>query len=150
MAFNIKATMEAVHGYLLASGYFAQVQVGEPKQPPREELAASIFMDAVSVASLTLGTTIERHVLTVRLYRDMLSEPQQEIEYDLAMAVSQISGDLLGDYDLGATIRNVDAAGQHGPPMGASWGYAEVGGVMYRVVDLLVPLIVDDSAMPAP
>ena len=146
MAFNIKSTIEAISSFLQAGGYIEKEGVGEPKSPPAEELSASVFMDSVGVVELTLGTTIEIHTVNIRLYMKMLQEPTEQVEYKLAEVVSDIGSDLLGDYDLGATIRNVDAGGSKGSAMRAQWGYLDLGGTMFRVVDLFVPLLVDDSA----
>ncbi len=79
----------------------------------------------------------------------MLNEPEDQIEYQLAEALSEISSDLIGEYDLGATIRNIDVGGIYGQSLTSEWGYLDVGGVMFRVVDITVPLIVDDSATAA-
>ena len=146
MAFDIKSTIEAIDSFLLAGGYVEKSSVGEPKSPPSEGLSASVFMSSVGVAKVTLGTTIELHTVVIRLYKNMMEEPTEGIEYQLAQVVSAISSDLLGDFDLGATIRNVDAAGAEGSSMRAAWGYIDLGGVMFRSVDIFVPLIVDDSA----
>ena len=146
MAFNIKATIQSINSFLRAGGYVSQASVGEPKSPPTEYVSASVIMDSFSVVSLTLGTTIELQSVTIRLYLNMLMEPTEEVEYKLAEVASQIGSDLLGDYDLGASIRNVDVGGQHGSPLRAQWGYVDLGGTMFRVVDIFVPLIVDDSA----
>tara|TARA_Y100000310_G_scaffold317160_1_gene369703 strand:- start:2194 stop:2646 length:453 start_codon:yes stop_codon:yes gene_type:complete len=146
MAFAIKATLQAVQSYLMASGYFSEVSVGEPKQPVEGELTAALFMSSATVAELTLATTIELHVATIRVYGDMLREPTEEIEFGLAEVVQDVGSDLLGEYDLGATIRNVDAGGQYGTPMSTNWGHVEVSGKMYRIADITLPLIVDDSA----
>jgi len=152
LAFEITATLRAVESYLLASGYFgSQAQIGEPKSPPGEGLTATVFMDRAGVAELTLGgKTIEQHVVTLRIYLNMLAEPQEDVELTLAKVVQEVISDLLGDYDLGATIRNVDAAGQYGTSVGTAWGYVDVGGVMFRIADVTLPLVVDDSATCAP
>src|SRR3990167_417152 len=144
MAFSIKATLQAITSYLAASGHVKVARLGEPKAPP-ENVTAAVFMSSVSVAQLTLGTTIERHVVTIRLYRNMLDE-SADVELELARIVSEISGNLLGEFDLGATIRNVDAGSQYGTGLSSRWGYVDVGGTMFRVADMLLPLIVDDSA----
>lgn len=146
MPFNVKSTLEKVQSYLQASGHVVRAQISEPKQPPGERIMAAVYMGTVSVAQLTLQTTIELHVVRVRLYMNMLREAGDEIEFGLAQALSEISADLLGDYDLGATVRNVDVGGIYGTPLSATWGYVDVGGTMYRVVDITLPLIVDDSA----
>ena len=151
MAFKIKSTLQAVESYLLASGYFgSNVAVGEPKQPVAgAELSAAIFMGSTTVAETTLTKIIEQHMVTIRIYRDMLAEPTESIEFELGEVSSDIQSDLIGDYDLGETIRNIDIAGIYGAGMGATWGYVDLGGKMYRIVDISLPLIVDDSATMA-
>tara|TARA_Y100000310_G_scaffold326348_1_gene391138 strand:+ start:2279 stop:2734 length:456 start_codon:yes stop_codon:yes gene_type:complete len=147
MAFAIKSTLQAVETFLKASGYFQTVYVGEPKQPIKaEKVSAAIFMANVAVTKLTLNSTIERHQVTVRIYRDALAEPQADTEYMLAEVVQKIVEDLAGDYDLGATIRAIDFAGMEGAGLRTDWGYLDIGGSMYRIADISLPLVVDDSA----
>jgi len=149
MAFNVKATLQAIQSYAQASGYFSVVQIGEPKQPP-VSLTVAIFMRSDRVISITLpGNTIEQHVVTLRIYRDMLEDPAEEAEYELGEIAQKVRDDLIGEYDLGATIRNVDYAGIHGQAMGSEWGYVEVSQKMYRIVDITIPLEVDGSKAAA-
>lgn len=149
MAFNIKTTIGQIAGWLQKTGYVKATRVGEPKSPPQGELFASVFMNSVRLVKFYLnGGTQEIHSVQVRLYRNMLAD-NEDTEYILAKAVSEITSALLGDFDLGSNIRNVDAAGEHGQGMTATWGYIDVGGTMYRVVDLVLPLVVDDSATAA-
>ena len=147
MPFLIKATLQEIASYLQESGFFGAVMIGEPKSAPQgEKLAAALFMRSNGVAQVTLGTTIESHVVNIRIYRNMLSEPVEQIEFDLAEAVSEVSNDLLGDVDLGARVRAIDVAGIHTAPYRCDWGYVEVSGTMFRIVDIIFGLIVDDSA----
>src|SRR3989304_120311 len=130
MAFSIKASLQAITSSPAASGYVKVARLGEPKAPP-ENVTAAVFMSSVAVAQLTLGTTIEQHVVTIRLYRNMLDE-SGAVEIELARIVSEISSDLLGEFDLGATIRNVDAGGQYGTGLATRWGYVAVRGPRFR------------------
>ena len=148
MSFDIQTTLNAVASKMQASGYFqnAIVQIGEPKSPPTGQgISAAIWMNRVGVVGTTLTKTIESHVISVRLYTDMLAEPQEDIEMNLAAVTSDFMGDLCGEYDLGGTIRNVDFAGEYGTGLSAEWGHVDVSGKMCRVVDITIPLTVDDS-----
>ena len=146
--FDITATLDSILSKVSASGGFkAGLQIGEPKSPPGGAgLFAAVFMNSVEVGELTLGTTIERHDVTLRIYRDMLAEPIGNIEKDLAKAVTDISNDLAGDFDLSSTVRAIDIGGIYGSPLSTSWGYVEVSGNMYRIADMAIGLIVDDSS----
>ena len=147
MPFLIKATLEQIATYLQKSGYFGQVTIGEPKAPPNgEKLAAAVFIRSTAVAQLTLNGTIESHVLTIRIYRNMLKEPVDTIEFELAEAVSEVSNDLLGDVNLGDRVRAIDVGGIHAAPYRVDWGYVPVNQTMFRIADITFGLIVDDSA----
>ena len=98
------------------------------------------------MAIVTLGKTTTVYDIMVRLHRNMLAEPIELTEFELAEAVSAIAEDLLGDFDLGVTVRNIDVAGEFGRPLRARWGYANVGGTMYRVADLFIPVVVNDTS----
>tara|TARA_R110002020_G_scaffold393611_1_gene603772 strand:+ start:69 stop:524 length:456 start_codon:yes stop_codon:yes gene_type:complete len=147
MAFDASNTLDAVAGHLLASGYLRDVMIGEPKSPPSgDQLTASVFLNSISVAEVTLGTTIESHVLTLRIFRNMLAEPTETMEKEFAKAVSSILSDIIGEFDLGGSVRSIDVAGIYGSSIAVSYGYLDLGGTMFRIADITLPLIVDDSA----
>jgi len=151
MAFLIKNTLESIQGYCRASGHFGNVMIGEPKSPPSGiKPTAAIFMTSANVVQLMMdGDTLESHVVTLRIYRDMLEDSVEIAETTLAAAISSISEDLLGDYDLGGTINHIDAAGIHGQDFSMTWGYISISDKMYRTVDIMIPVIVDGSATMA-
>jgi TATA-box binding protein (TBP) (component of TFIID and TFIIIB) len=150
MAFEIKNTLHAVETYVQNLGLFSTVQIGEPKQALGQGLHAAIYMQSVSISLIYLGgDTRENHLVQLRIYRDMLAEytdPQNNLETELASAVSKLMSNLLGDTDLESSVMSIDAAGMDGASMAATYGYIQLGGVMYRVVDIAIPLIVNGSA----
>jgi len=150
MAFEIGSTLHAVESYVQASGLFQSVQVGEPKSPPGQGYHAAIFMRSVGINLVYAGgDTRENHLVTLRIYRDMLAEqtdPQQSLENEMAVVVSKLMSDLLGDTDLESTIMTIDVAGMDGTSLRAEYGYLDVGGTMYRMADITLPLIVNGSA----
>ena len=154
MAFNIKASLEAIASHVARSGYVSDVQIGEPVAPPQaaDRLHAAIYMSSASVVGLTLSETIEAHVITVRVYQRAAfaaGDDAGALEASVALAVSQISSNLIGEFDLGATMRSIDVGGQYGQAMTASFGYVTIGQTVFRTADLMVPLIVDGSASQA-
>ena len=147
MVFNVRASLDAIESVLKRTGYFGSgTQQGEPKSPPAGDLYAAIWMDSVGVSSLTLNGTVESHVITVRIYRRELQEPGELAEDELSRAVLAVQDLLMADVDLGGAVRNVDVGGQTGQGFGVEFGHIEMSGVKFRVADMRVPLIVDDSA----
>jgi hypothetical protein len=152
MAFDIKRTLQMLQTHISASGYVSDCVIGEPKYAPaaQEQPFASVFMDNVSIYGLTVGgTTREIHVLMIRLYIDMKKEPSEEVEVELAQSVQEIVSDILADADLGGNVMTVDPAGMAGESMTTTWGYEDISGMMFRIADIRVPVLVDDSATMA-
>jgi len=146
MAFDITATLNAIGSFLEAGGYFtAGVVRGEPKLPFSGR-ATAYWMNGFSVYEATLAAPREIHRVAVRFYTPFLEDPTGKIETDLASAASKLLEDLSGDLDLGATITNVDIAGSVGEPLNGIWGHVTLGDTVYRVVDIDIPLLVDDTA----
>jgi hypothetical protein len=156
-AFDIQATLKALQSYMAASGHVKDVVIGEPKSPPRDDTVfAAVWMDRVRVAELTLLSTIEVHSVTVRIYRKLaLGDNQatqaapEESETDMAQSVQVILEAFMTDADLGASIRNIDLAGEYGEGVLVDFGHVNLSGIMYRVADITLPCIVDGSASQA-
>ena len=147
MAFSVETTLNWVLSYIGATARFDHIQIGDFKAPPQNEYSAAIMMSSISVAELTLSSTTESHVVLIRLYHSMLVDPTSEAEIGLAQRVQEITSALLADFDLGETIRNIDAGGQHGTGLNARWGHVEISGATFRIVDMFLPLIVNDGAV---
>ena len=146
VAFDPTATLQYIEQYANTTGYFTAVQIGEPKGAIEFDMAASIFMEAISVVETTLVSPIELHSVTFRVYRNMLAEPISEAETQVSTAVSEFLKSVFANFTLGSTTRCVDVAGQYGSGVGATWGYIDVSGVMHRVCDIALPVIVDESS----
>jgi len=150
LPFDSERSLQLIATYLAGSGHVLNAQVGEYKSAPdvpAGQLTAAIWMASTSVVALALnGGTIEVHVVNARVYGPAFGDDPEDVEITMAQAIQKIVSDLVGDADLGSEIRNVDVAGIHGTSMGADWGHADISGTMYRVADLTIPLIVDDSA----
>jgi len=147
MAFDIQTTLEVVRDCIRDNQRADRVEIGHPKEPPGENTYAAIYMNRVQVAELTLSRTIELHVVTIRYYQRALNENAAEVELNLARQVALLLSDLLGDYDLGGTIRNVDAGASYGTRLQATFQWADEG--RYRFAEITLPLVVDDSLTPA-
>ena len=146
MAFNVKRTLEAMLSHIAEGGYVRSSQIGEPKAPPAAILSAALFMADSAVVATTLQDTIEVHTVTIRLHKKVeFTEPGDAAEFELANVSAEIASSFMGDFDLDGTIRNVDVAGQYGQGLTSTWGYLDIGSTVFRVVDILVPMIVDGS-----
>ena len=158
MVFDSRMTLKKVEGFLAASGYFTSVGIGERKTPPSgDSLSADIWLKSMRVIRLYCnGGTAESHVILIRIYRDLFALPIGDTEYILAKTVQQVLSDILSaihsfsyifPIDWGA---NIDSGGRMGQALRTDWGHVNIGGKMFRVADITLPLCVDDSATMAP
>jgi hypothetical protein len=129
-----------------ASGLFDRVNAYEPKQAPGNGLTASVWVQSIAPHAQVSGldVTSARVEFTMRLYTNMLADPEETIDPNLMNATSQMMNLFTGDFTLGNSVFAVDLLGMAGVPLTARAGYVDVGGKLFRIMDITVPLIVAD------
>jgi hypothetical protein len=145
MATATKDALNKLRSHLAKCGYLKSVQLGEPVQPPNDWDAFIVLLrfEPKPGQESTLSGTIERRVISIRVYTRILEEPRDDMELKIDEVAVKLHEDILGDYSLGATIRNVEF-----PTI--DFLHDEIKGKEYRVIQMTWGLIVDDSATPAP
>jgi len=143
-AIKTKAAMQSIQGKLMASGRFKGVSLGDPIAPPNSPHAA-ILLSRYENKTTALDKTIETRTILVRFYIKAFDDPQGNNEILMDDMVTEFFEDLWGDFDLGGNIRNPEPLG-----VTAVIGYITVGEagakIVYRVADITLPLIVDNSS----
>jgi hypothetical protein len=146
MSLGARALIDAVSSHAAASGYFDSVQTHEPKSAPGTGLTFAVWLSEIGPArSSGLASTSVRMELTGRIYKPFLSEPEDLIDPTLADAVDALLEALSGDFELGGNARSVDLLGAHGVPLSARAGYQKLDSTVYRVIDIMVPIIINDA-----
>ena len=145
---DVEAVFDKVVSHAAASGYFERVNQHEPKSknPAGTGMTCAVWMQSIrpSAKSSGLAATSGRLEFTVRIYTSMTAEPQDAIDPAVLRAVNALMTAYSGDFELGGEVRHVDLLGAEGVPLSAEAGYLEQGGRLYRVMDILLPLIVND------
>jgi hypothetical protein len=152
---NVKAHAEALLSVGESLGFFDSVQGHEPKSAPDNPgVALAVFGMTLTPLPEESGLTSAsvRIEFQMRCMKNMLSEPQDQIDLDVLAAADGLLNALAGGYTLGGIARNVDVLGQSGEPLRAQAGYVSIGGGqgrgegsrMFRVMDVFVPIIVND------
>lgn len=146
MSLDISSILSAVESHALASGQFERVNTHEPKNSPGNGVTCAIWADKIDPVpdGSGLSRTTARLIFVVRIYSNMLQEPQDAIDPNVVTATSDLMTRYSGDFQLGGTVRNVDLLGQAGVSLSAQAGYVNVSGTMYRVVTITLPLIIND------
>jgi hypothetical protein len=147
MAFDPTPIVAAMESASLALGQFERVNTHEPKSSPGAGLTAAIWMETLGPVpeGSGLAQTSGRLEMRERLYTNMLADPQDMIDPRLMTACGLLMGAYSADYTLGGLVRSIDLLGMAGEPMRARAGYLRGdGGKMFRVLDLAVPMVVND------
>lgn len=144
MSFDPVPLFDAVQSHALASGLFERVNTHEPKNAPGEGLTAAIWVQSIGPTKSGLASTSVRVVFTVRIFQNMLLEPQDAIDPMVLSAVGTLMEAYTGDFTLGDLVRNVDLMGSGGIALTAQAGYLSIDGKMMRVMDITLPVIVND------
>lgn len=151
MTLPVGPIIAAVESHALALGRFERVNLHEPKNSPGNGLTCAIWVDWMGpVRSSGLNSVSGLLRLAVRIYQNMLSEPQDAIDTNVTEAVDLLFTAYAGDFSLKGTdaeplIRNVDLLGSYGVPLSAQAGYINQDNVMLRVVTITLPLVVNDA-----
>jgi hypothetical protein len=150
MASQMKTTVDNIVSKLQAMNQFSSVLDYEPKAPPAGDFVASVWLlSAMPIAEASgLDKASLIYVLRVRIYHSIvLNEPVDD--KGLLERADNIYDDFLGEFDLGGTIRAIDVYGMYGQSMTMQTGYIDVGGTMFRIADIDLPVIVNDVSTEA-
>ena len=148
---NAQGLVDALVTHAQASGRFETVNSHEPKSAPGNGLRAAIWADKVTpVRTSGLNLTSTMVTLMVRVYSNMISEPQDAIDPEIVGAVDVLMAAYSGDFELGGLAREVDLLGANGAGLSAQAGYLNQDGRLYRVVTITVPILVNDAWAQSP
>lgn len=144
--FDFPALVDAAVSHAQSLGVFESVNAHEPKNAPGSGLRAAVWAQSVQPLQASgLSQTSGRVELSVRIYQNMLSEPQDAIDPAVLTAAAALMGAYSGDFELGvAGVRFVDLLGAYGTALSAQAGYLNQDGKLYRVLTITLPVIVND------
>lgn len=147
MSIGLPAIMNAVTSHAAASGFFDRVGGHEPKNAPGRGLSAAVWVDRIEPIARVSGLASSGAlvVLNVRVYTNMLQDPPDLIDPSLVAAVDALITAYSGDFELGGNVRSVDLLGAHSAGLGASAGYLEQDGKLFRVMTISLPLVITDA-----
>lgn len=140
----IRTAIDRLASVAAASGYFGAVLRHEPKSAPRGGLTFATWVGDIRPipGQSGLDATTARLFIMCRVYSNMLAEPQDEIDTDLAVASSYLLTELTADFGVDGAY--LDLLGAHGDPVQTLMGYVELDRSMFRIADTFAPFIAPD------
>lgn len=151
MAIDSRGILDALTSFASSSGLFDAVNAHEPKSAPGSGIAASVWITGVEpILSSGLGSVSARLEMQMRLQTSMLQEPQDGIDPALLDAADAMFAAIIADFELNGRVRHVDVLGAHGERLRMATGYVSIGSTLYRVMDLFIPVIINDVWTESP
>jgi len=143
---DVPTILDKVVSHAMATGLFDRVNTYEPKSAPGSGLTAAIWVERIAPqpGGSGLASTTGRLELSVRLYTNMLQDPQEAIDPNLLSATDTLFTAYSGDFSLDGAVRNVDLLGMNGIGLSARAGYIRQDSALFRVMDISLPLVIND------
>lgn len=146
MTINLRGILNAIISHAKASGHFEQFAGHDFKSAPGAGVWGSVFLDTIEpigeVSGLNSATV--RVSVMVRVTQNMLKDPQDDIDPEIAGAVDALLDAVLDDFTLGGLVRNIDVFGETGAGVSVNAGYFEQDHRNYRATDITIPMIIND------
>lgn len=129
------------------SGRFFNLPMAhEPKSAP-SDLTYAIFLTGLQPIPRRSGlpVTSVRLEMTGRIYKPFREVPEDLIDPAIAGATGALMAAYSGDFELGGMVCAVDLLGAYGAPLAARAGYQTVDRITFRIMDITIPMIIDDA-----
>ena len=141
MATSNRAALKTLQSNLAAGGYFRRVVIGDPKAPP-DTMTAAVYTTSVAIPGIVLQYPRLTWSVNIRVYARSLDGKEEDVELALDEAVQNVIEDIMGDFTLGGNVAYILPT-----ETTVRWGFLEVGGTWYRVVDIPLSYTIDDRAV---
>lgn len=149
MAFD-HAAINAVYAAAVSTAKklaaFEVVISHEPKAAPTSLPACAVWTQELRpVAAVSgLAATSGRLELRARIYLNFLGKPEDKIDPELVRLTSLLLGAYTGGFTFAGTVMEIDLLGAYGQSLSATAGYIQHDSHMFRVMEISVPVIIDD------
>ena len=153
MAIASQDLVDRIASHAMSLGVFDRVNQHEPKNKPGRGLTCAVWIDRIEPARGRSGLTATdaRVVFNVRVYTNMLQNPQDAIDPQVMIATDLLFEAYSGDFQLGDDSRFIDLEGMtQGHPLFGQSGYINIDNMVYRVMTITVPVIVQNAWTQAP
>lgn len=144
---TVRSLFAQLTSHAATLGLFDRIATHEPKNAPGNGLSIVFWAQEIQpVPSLSgLNSTTIRLQINARIYTNMLQEPQDSIDPNMVAAAATLLTEYSGNFTFGGLLYDVDLLGEHGEGLTATAGYVNQDQRLYRVFEIVLPLIVDSA-----
>lgn len=149
MGFDAKAVtslFDRVASHAASLGLFDYpIVTHEPKNAPGQGVWCAIFTDAIDpVARFSgLNAAAGRVTFRVRVGANALAEPQDSIDPNVMTAVTTLMTEYAGHFTLDGSVAFIDILGAYGRSLAARGAFVTIQQRVYRVLEVILPVIID-------
>jgi hypothetical protein len=136
--------LDAVASKAAQCGWCRSAETFEPKSAPQSDFHFAVTMMSASPHLSGLISTTFRIELACRIYVSMLREPQSSIDPEITAAAWDLMTMYSSGFTLGGLVREVDLLGESGEPLGLKFGYIGIDKRLYRIAEIVLPVICND------
>ena len=143
---DFNAILDVPRSHAMASGVFENVEGHEPKNGPKNGITAATWVQDIAPLGEASGLTSTSGLLVLmfRIYQNFLAEPPDAIDPNMLTAADVMMTALSGDFTLGGTVRNIDLLGEFSEGLRGRAGYLNQDSKVYRVMDISIPVVIND------
>lgn len=152
---GVVSRLEALLTVAQETGLFTQAKIGESKSAPSNEgLSLDVFGMTMTPLAENSGLVAAsaRVEFQLRIMKDMMTQPQDSIDFDVLAAADELINAFAGGYTLDGEVFAVDVLGAYGESLRAAAGYITIGGASgqggggrtFRTMDVFVPIVIDN------
>lgn len=146
---NFFGIMSTIANHHLKLGLFGAVQKRQAMNAPGSKLVAELWPQWIGPADSGLASTSVGMLVMSRIRTNADAMPTDAVDPEIVRAVDRVLNALTGDITLGGLVRCIDLLGLEGSavPGGnlhAEAGYLEQDGKIHRVMDIFIPVILND------
>ena len=148
----IAAAQDRIETVARRIGRFDKVQTHEPKSAPGSGLTFACWLQMLRPVAVASGLDVTSMlvVFNASIYINMLSEPQDAIDVDVATVAAELAAEFHGGFTIAddrvpdGVRAELDLLARHGVPMETRAGYVNQDGKLLRVFVLTIPIIAYD------
>lgn len=131
---------------MLSLGIFDRVNTEEPPGSVGAGLTGAVWLDYIGPVPAGSGLTATTGIVRfkIRIYMSLVQQPSDQVDPHVVDATDALLSAFSGNFSLGNLVRNVDLLGSTGQGLSGQAGYINIGGNLLRVMDITLPLIIND------
>lgn len=124
----------------LQTNLFQAVDTHEPVSPPGNRMYCSIMLGPFRPVTISgLNSVSGQMTFAMRLWLKARQRPLDKIDMELLAAATTLIGALSSQFTLKGTVRNINLLA-----MAATPAWVEMEGEQFRVIEVAVPVVIND------